>query len=258
MGAAHGFFQDDVHLSQNLTVNLGIRYDLFTPYTEINNILSNFDITLGQILVAGLNTGVHGGIQTDYSNLAPRIGFAYTPLPRTVLRGGFGLTFTPENTTSGSALVNQPFTATFGAYTPAQAAIAAGSNQYLKFAGGLPTPGPNSYTNPSGAITAALDPHFRSTYIEQFNLTVEHEFTGFVGSLSYVGELGRHNGYYLSDYNTIPLALAPLSFTTAVTGRGDTVTNSPTTATDFNTRRRFVATAPQRHRDSAVSQYGLE
>lgn len=240
----HGFFQDDVHLSQNLTLNLGIRYDLFTPYTEINNTLSNFDITYGQILVAGRNTGVHGGIQTDYSNLAPRFGFAYTPLPRTVLRGGFGLTFTPENTTSGSALVNQPFTATFGAYTPAQAVIAAGSNQYLKFAGGLPTPGPNSFTNPSGAITAALDPNFRSTYIEQFNLTAEREFAGFVGSLSYVGELGRHNGYYLSDYNTIPLASAPLSFAAVTTGRGDTVTNSPTTVTDFNTRRRFNATAP--------------
>ncbi len=240
----HVFLQDDVHLSQNLTVNLGVRYDLFTPYTEINNILSNFDITLGQILVAGRSANGHAGIQTDYSNLAPRFGFAYTPLPKTVVRGGFGLTFTPENTTSGSALVNQPFTATFGAYTPAQAAIATGSTQYAKFAGGLPIPAPNSVTNPTGGITSSLDPHFRSTYIEQFNLTAEREFEGFVGTLSYVGELGRHNGYYLSDYNTIPLAAAPLSFTTAVTGRGDTVTNSLTTATDFNTRRRFNATAP--------------
>ncbi len=144
----HVFLQDDVHLSQNLTVNLGVRYDLFTPYTEINNILSNFDITLGQILVAGRSANGHAGIQTDYSNLAPRFGFAYTPLPKTVVRGGFGLTFTPENTTSGSALVNQPFTATFGAYTPAQAAIATGSTQYAKFAGGLPIPAPNSVTNP--------------------------------------------------------------------------------------------------------------
>lgn len=240
----HIFFQDDVHLSQKLTVNLGVRYDLFTPYTEINNILSNFDITLGQILVAGVNADGHAGIQTDYSNFAPRFGFAYTPLAKTVVRGGFGLTFTPENTTSGSALLNAPFTATFGAYTPAQAVSVTGNTQYAKFAGGLPIPAPNSYTNPTGAITSSLDPHFRSTYIEQFNLTVEREFSGFVGTLSYVGELGRHNGYYLADYNTIPLASAPLSFTTAVTGRGDTVTNSPTTATDFNTRRRFNATAP--------------
>ncbi len=238
----HFFVQDDIHVLPGLTLNAGIRYDLFTPYTEINNILSNFDITQGRILVAGVNSGIHGGVQTDYTNVAPRFGFAYTPAAKTVVRGGFGLTFAPENTTSGSALVNQPFTATFGAYTPAQAVAVTGNGQYQKFAGGLPIPGPNSYTNPSGSITAALDPNFKSTYIEQFNLTTEREFSGFVGTLSYVGELGRRNGYYLSDYNTVPLAVSALTFTPAA--RGDTTTNSPATATDFNTRRRFVATAP--------------
>lgn len=260
----HFFFQDDVHLASNLTLNLGIRYDLFTPYTEINNILSNFDINQGQIVVAGINADGHGNVKTDYSNLAPRIGFAYTPIPKTVIRGGFGLTYAPENTTSGSALVNQPFTATWGGYTPTQAVNQATSiglpnpGQYQKFAGGLPTPSPNSYTNPSGTITAALDPNFRSTYIEQFNLTLEREFAGFVGSLSYVGELGRHNAFYLSDYNTVPLASSAQSFTPAA--RGDTTTNSPATAADFNSRRRFNATAPgvtsiPLYRSAGISNY---
>jgi len=260
----HVFFQDDVHLTNKLTLNIGLRYDLFTPYTEINNILSNFDINQGKIVVAGVNADGHGNVKTDYSNFAPRFGFAYTPIDRTVIRGGFGLTFAPENTTSGSALVNQPFTATWGAYTPAQAQAQAQSlglanpAQYLKFAGGLPTPNPNSYTNPSGSITAALDPNFRSTYIEQFNLTAEREFSGFVASLSYVGQLGRHNGYYLSDYNTVPLSQSSLSFTPAA--RGDTTTTSPATATDFNTRRRFNATAPlvtslPLYRSSGASNY---
>ncbi|MBW8749176.1 MAG: TonB-dependent receptor, partial [Acidobacteria bacterium] len=249
----HVFVQDDIHLRPNLTLNVGVRYDLYTPYTEINNILSNFDINQGRILVAGVNADSHGGVKTDYSNFAPRFGFAYTPLPRTVIRGGFGLTFAPENTTSGSALVNQPFIATWGAYTPDQAAAQAATlglqnpKQYKKFASGRPTPTPNPYTSadgkfPSGSITAALDPNFRSTYIEQFNLTAEREFSGFVATLSYVGELGRHNAYYLSDYNTVPVAQSALSFTPAA--RGDTTTNSPATATDFNTRRRFNATVP--------------
>jgi hypothetical protein len=243
----HGFLQDDYHITSNLTINLGIRYDLFTPYTETQNILSNFDINVGKIVVAG-QPGVdsHGNVRTDYSNVAPRAGFAYTPFEKTVVRGGFGLTFVPENTTSGSALVNQPFTATWGAYTPTQAVARATAiglqnpNQYAKFAGGLPSPGPNSATDPSGSITAALDPNFRSTYIEQFNLTVEREVAGFVGTLSYVGELGRHNGYYLSDYNTIPVGLGARSFVSP----GDTTTNSPATASDFNTRRRFNSTVP--------------
>lgn len=242
----HFFFQDDVHLANNLTINLGLRYDLFTPYTEINNILSNYDIGLGQILVAGVNTGVHGGIQTDYSNFAPRLGFAYMPIAKTVIRGGFGMTYVPQNTTSGSALVNQPFTATWGAYTPQQSQAQAQSlglpnpAQFLKFAGGLPTPSPNSYTNPSGSITAALDPRFRSTYIQQFNLTLEREVSGFVGSLSYVGELGRHNAFYLSDYNTVPLASTSKVFVSP----GDATTNSPATNSSFNSLRRFAASTP--------------
>ncbi len=230
----HGFAQDDVHLTPKLTVNLGIRYDLFTPYVEKNNILSNFDTTQGIIVVAAQNGASRtGNVRTDYSNLAPRVGFAYTPLPKTVVRGGFGMTFAPENMTSGAALVNQPFTATFGAYTPAQAVAAAGP-QYAKFAGGLPSPTVNSATNPSGSVTAALDPKFRSTYIEQFNLTAEREFGGFVGSLSYVGELGRHIAYYLSDYNTVTPSIC--TFTPTTTG-------CPANY-NFNNFRRFHATVP--------------
>jgi hypothetical protein len=233
------FFQDDIRLSSSLTLNLGIRYDLFTPYTEINNILSNFDTGLQRIVIANQG-GIdgHGNIRTDYSNFAPRVGFAYQPAPRTVIRGGFGITFAPENTTSGSALVNQPFTATWGAYTPAQA-VAAGGAKYAKFAAGLPTPSPNSATNPSGTVTAALDPHFRSTYIEQFNLTAEREFSGFVGSLSYVGQLGRRLAYYLSDYNT----LAPTASIYA--NPNDTTTNTPVISnSNFNSLRRFAAAVP--------------
>ena len=245
----HFFFQDDIHLTPKLTINAGLRYDLFTPYTEINNILSNFDTGLGRIVVAGQN-GIdgHGNVQTDYSNFAPRFGFAFTPVDKTVIRGGFGMTFAPENTTSGSALVNQPFTATWGAYTPTQAFNAAVNNlgysptaaaAFRKFAGGLPTPSPNSATNPSGSITAALDPKFRSTYIEQFNLTVEREFAGFVGSVSYVGQLGRRLAFYLSDYNT----LAPTS--SIYQNPSDTTTNNPAIADpNFNAKRRFASTVP--------------
>ena len=78
---------------------MGVRYDLFTPYTETNNVLSNFDITQGKILVAGVNADGHGGVQTDYANIAPRFGFAYTPFEKTVVRGGFGLTFAPDEKT---------------------------------------------------------------------------------------------------------------------------------------------------------------
>src|SRR5260370_31979515 len=83
----HGFVQDDIHASSKLTLNAGVRYDLFTPYTETNNILSNFDTSLAKIVLAGQG-GIdgHGNIRTAYSNVAPRVGFAYAPIARTAIR----------------------------------------------------------------------------------------------------------------------------------------------------------------------------
>jgi hypothetical protein len=202
----HAFVLDDWHIASNLTLNLGIRWDFYQPYTEIDNLLSNFDTNVGKIVIAGVNgVNKYGNIQPDYTNFAPRIGFAYTPAPKTVVRGGFGLSFAPENLTSGSALVNQPFT---GSYGPCQTVLAAGTTgcdpNFATLAKGLPLPIPSNASNPTGAVSAALDPNFKSTYVEQFNLTVEREFGGTVASITYVGELDRRMAYYVPDDNAFP------------------------------------------------------
>jgi Carboxypeptidase regulatory-like domain/TonB dependent receptor len=203
----HAFIQDDWHAASRLTLNLGVRWDYYQPYTEINNYLSNFDIDVGTIVVAG-TPGVdkYGNVRPDYTNIAPRVGFAYMVLPKTVVRGGFGMSYAPENLTSGSALVNQPFTGSYGpcATVPGVGTSTGCSTAYSHFANGLPLPTPRSATNPSGSVSAALDPHFKSTYLEQFNLAAEREFGATVVSLTYVGELGRRMAYYLPDANTYP------------------------------------------------------
>jgi outer membrane receptor protein involved in Fe transport len=231
----HFYIQDDWHVAPSLTLNLGVRYDLYTPYTEINNILSNFDTDTGTIVVAGTPGVSHSGnISTDYSNLAPRVGFAYTPLARTVVRGGFGISFAPENLTSGSALVNQPFNSTLG---PCSTVLPCSSAPtYTHFAQGLPVPIASSATNPVGAVSAAVDPHFKSTYIEQFNITVEREFSGNVASISYVGELGRRIAYYVPDFNQP----APNS-QTFVDPNASTLVLS---TFNYNTLRPFYGTSP--------------
>lgn len=136
------------------------------------------------------NHRVHGGIQTDYSNLTPRLGFAYTVTPNTVVRGGFSLTFAPENTTSGSA-PGEP--SACGDLRRLYAGASGCRDHASRCAEPRPKhqvcrcpahTEPNSYTNPSGSISAASDPHFRSTYIEQFDLPAEREFSGSVGTLS--------------------------------------------------------------------------
>src|SRR4029077_17180694 len=92
------YLQDDWRATSNLTVNLGVRYDIFTPYTEQDNHLVNVDLATSTILVAGQN-GVSrtANISTDYSNLAPRVGFSATLAHDLVLRGGYGLSYFPGN-----------------------------------------------------------------------------------------------------------------------------------------------------------------
>jgi len=201
----HAFIQDDWHAAPNLTLNLGIRWDYYQPYTETKNQLSNFDITTGTIVVAG-TTGVnkYGNVKPDYTNVAPRVGFAYTVMPKTVVRGGFGMSYAPENLTSGSALVNQPFTGSYGpcSTVPAQGTTTGCDQTYSHLANGLPLPTPRSAASPSGSVSAALDPNFKSTYVEQFNLTGEREFGATILRLTYVGELDRRMAYYLPDANT--------------------------------------------------------
>jgi hypothetical protein len=224
-----GFIQDDYHFSTKLTLNLGIRYDLFTPFTAVKNQIANFDPTAQTIIIAGQN-GVSNtaGIKTDYSNVAPRVGFAATLAPGTVLRGGFGLSFAPENVTSGASLKNQPF---IYAYGPCSAGSCPGG--LTKLAQGEFAPVLQDPTNPSGSIPAAEQLNFRSTYIEQFNLTAEKEMKGTLYSLSYVGELGRHVAFFVPDVNAPPPNAC-----------GTTVNGVPNPCTNANTLRPTFAALP--------------
>lgn len=227
------YFQDDWHASSNLTLNLGVRYDVFTPFTEVKNAISNFDPATASIAVAGVG-GVndHAGLTTTYTNIAPRIGFAWTALPQTVVRGGFGISYFPMNYTSNSSLKNQPFVSTFGSCAPGNC-----PGGYTTFAQGLPLPTAASATNPSGNIPDAVDPGFRSSYLEQFNLTLERDFSGNVIAASYVGMLGRHIAQIYNDQNSP----APIS-NTALNALAAAQQTTPANA--FNTLRPFYSALP--------------
>ena len=177
-----GYIQDDWHAASNLTVNMGLRYDVYTPFTELNNHISNFDPVTATILQAGVN-GVSrtAGVNTDYSNLAPRVGFAYTPLKGMVLRGGFGLAFFASNYQSPTNLKNTPNISIYGnCSTFTSAAATSGCNPaFGLFKQGLPLPNQNpGFAGAAivGSIPATIDKNFGSGYLEQFNLTVQKDF----------------------------------------------------------------------------------
>jgi len=83
------FAQDDFRASSTLTLNLGLRWEYFGPLSEANNLLSNLapDGTLAMVGTHGLN----GVYNRDFKNFAPRLGLAWTPLPNTVVRMGYGI-----------------------------------------------------------------------------------------------------------------------------------------------------------------------
>ncbi len=66
---------------------------------------------------------------------------------------------------------------------------------------GPPLPVAQSITNPSGSIPDTLDPNFRTSYLEQFNLTLEKQLGANVVRATYVGMLGRHLASVINDQN---------------------------------------------------------
>jgi hypothetical protein len=84
------FAQDDIKLARNLTLNIGGRYDIMPYPREMHNRLSNFDPATGTMLIAGQNTSERL-VNTDFKDLAPRVGLAWSPNGTTVLRAGYGI-----------------------------------------------------------------------------------------------------------------------------------------------------------------------
>ncbi len=104
------FIQDDWKATSRLTFNLGVRYEVYSPETEKYDRMTSFDLT--KLNFAYANEGGYSRAlrNTDRNNFAPRFGFAYDVLgdQRTILRGGYGLSYFPEPVSASSMLTQGP------------------------------------------------------------------------------------------------------------------------------------------------------
>ncbi|PYV21887.1 MAG: hypothetical protein DMG24_18330, partial [Acidobacteria bacterium] len=108
------FFEDDWRATGRLTLNLGVRWDVFTPDVETRNRLVNFDpATLTLVYAAENGTSRTANKSTQYGNVGPRLGFSYDlfGVGRTVLRGGYSISYFDEQPSASNLLGQQvPYT----------------------------------------------------------------------------------------------------------------------------------------------------
>lgn len=209
---ASGYFMDDFRLSPKLTLNLGLRYDLFTPMVEDHDRIANFDFATGEFIAPG-QPGVSdtGNVQTNYKNFAPRIGFAYSPFDnsKTVLRGGYGIFYSLQADQNDAELAYNPT----GLFSNQTVQFNANSIPALQLSTGFATPSdptgilpPSSLTNPSGRASA-IPFHNPTPSIQEWNLNVERQLAK--DSIVQVAYVGVH-GVHLTYLRNLNQALQPL------------------------------------------------
>ena len=96
------YFQDDIKVMPNLTINAGLRYELATPQYEANNKLANFDPGTKTLLQAKSGSIYNRAlVNMPLNNVGPRFGLSYSVRPNTVIRSGYGISYTQFNRAGG-------------------------------------------------------------------------------------------------------------------------------------------------------------
>jgi hypothetical protein len=174
------YLQDEWKLRGNLTLNLGVRYEYVSPLTEENDRIANLDLSLS-VLNPALNTptvavvlpgqvGPYSGslpaslLRPDRNNFAPRVGIAWKPFSKTIVRAGYGINY---NTGAYQGIVQQlafqpPFSTTA---TNIQSAIGE-----LTLASGFPAVTSEGITN-----NYAVNPDYRLGYVQIRNLDIQQQ-----------------------------------------------------------------------------------
>jgi hypothetical protein len=212
------FVQDDIRVTQRLTVNAGLRYEVFGPPVEIHGLLPSFDpaIAVGPVPAAGSPSGftlpanypgaVPQGVtktstaglwSTDYHDLSPRLGFALrlTQNPTILMRGGYGIYYDrPSAGFAESQLGQQPFSLQQLAFN----AQNAGATLQQPFSPLLPPLSSFPIYQPriagGGSFTSGVSPRIVDPYTQEYNLNFQYALSrDYLLEVGYVGAHTTHS-----------------------------------------------------------------
>jgi hypothetical protein len=194
------FVQDKWQVSPKLTLDLGLRWEFYPPATpHFSGGFSNYDPTNNTLVIAGVgNNPKNLGMQTRYKYFAPRTGIAYRLTDKTVLRAGFGISYTPfpDNTYAYNYPIraNNQFDPAVSTYGPA--VLPNGS--VASFQNGFPAP-INPPIPSNGIITNppvsqayfVVNTNFKNPSTQSWNIALQRELPGKLTlDVAYVGNHG--------------------------------------------------------------------
>jgi Carboxypeptidase regulatory-like domain/TonB dependent receptor len=230
------YAQDTYKMTPKLTLNYGVRYEFQAPYTEEHNLASNYlpnssgdAATGGTILLAGRGGNSASLVKARWNQFAPRLGFAYQITPKTVLRAGWGIFYSPENDAREDLLTkNLPYAIQqhwnslpyLGPCTPSPQTECDGIYSYQIDQGftristppipsgassiptSLLTANPPLFPNANTETMYYVNSNLKTGYSEDFNVALERELSAnFTVEAAYVAARGHHLSYEVGDLN---------------------------------------------------------
>jgi hypothetical protein len=266
------YFGDTWHVTNKLTLNIGARYELQGPWSERFDKMTYFNPRVTNSSVTGCS-GVAGspcpgdlflvktGVNSSRNNLPlskkeflPRLGFAYAPDSKTVIRGGYGIFFIPNYVSFGtnpyvdpvSSATSNFFSSNDHGVTPAgtldansctvKAGVitclgagpfnqaAGGANNLTAVPGRNPQPNVSQYILNQNNFSATGYTVQKYGYLEQYNLDIQRELpAGFFVDVAYAGSHGVHLEQFNTNINQIPDGLIALAASQFAAGQPVTI-----------------------------------
>ncbi|HEV2273001.1 MAG TPA: carboxypeptidase regulatory-like domain-containing protein [Acidobacteriaceae bacterium] len=185
------YVQDNWRVTPKLTLNIGLRNDLVTPWVERDNRIAGFVGDNGGTLVPVGTPPFNGNSLTvgRYTNWGPRFGFAYSLDSKTVIRGGAGIFYAFETNNSNPQAKNAPFN---GSFIQTNSTGAAGFAAALPISAGFPAARPELFPV-AGTAFNVFQRRYPNPSANEWNLNVQRQLSSHdVLSVAYVGQTGVH------------------------------------------------------------------